>query len=125
MTGLFSDPKVPWEQGCGGGVWGVVCQAWSNVNTSEGLNQNIKNIDILFSLQHNNGAVLDKVKKYADASGSHAWIKKALDFKFDNRDFWNFYDKISPSLRRLAGFAIKTATGKTLEQLKKEKVADQ
>jgi hypothetical protein len=127
MEAFFTDKTVPWDQRFGGGMWGVVCQGWENLYkvSPNNLKQNIHHIDILFSLQHNNGAVLEKVKSYSDANESHAWIKRALDFKFNNREFWNYYDKISPNLKRLAAYAIKSATGKSLDEYVRENMGKQ
>jgi hypothetical protein len=112
--------KARWNSSYGGDAWAGIAHFYIEVAKSTSLNDKIHNIDKLFSLQHNTGTVLNKVKEYSDAHGNFGWIAKALDFKFNVREFMDYHDKVSPSLKRLAIATSRVIDKKTLTQKKKE-----
>jgi predicted nucleotidyltransferase len=111
--------KARWSDAYGGGPWAGIAHFYIEVATARTLQEKIDNIDKLFSLQHNTGTVLNKVQNYTK-DGSHQWIGKALDFKFNVRDFWEYKDKVSPGLSRIVAATSKVISGKSAQQKEKK-----
>ena len=103
----------------GGGNWGMICDGWGRLFGSSKLTDDIVRVDNLYSLQHNTGAVLNKVQSYAK-NGRFTWIDRALSKKFGAESPYEFVGKISSDMRRLAMPVIKDYYDTTLEQWAKD-----
>lgn len=97
--------KADWNSSYGGDPWAGIAHFFIEVHQAVSIEDKIATIDKLFSLQHNTGTVLNKVQKYS--KDGFGWITRALDFKFDVRNFWDYKDKVSPGLKRLVGVTSK------------------
>ncbi len=118
----------PWHSGFGGYNWGRIADNWLNLfNAHRIAAQNKRDpllvdtiyIDVLYSLQHNTGKMLNKVKSYAK-NGRYTWIDRALDKKFGADSPYEMFDDISSQMRTLAAAAIKAGYGTTLEKWQKD-----
>ena len=112
--------KAKWNSSYGGDAWAGIAHFYIEVAESKTLKEKIENIDKLFSLQHNTGTVLNKVKEYAK-DGNFNWIKKALDFKFDARSYWEYRDQVSDGLKKLVRAASKSVEGSSASEKDKDK----
>jgi hypothetical protein len=79
-------------------------------------------IDRAYDLQHNTGGVLNKLKTYADSSGSYGWIQQMLDFKAAVVNPRELMHMVSPTMRRIATavFGDTRASNPTLEDAKND-----
>jgi hypothetical protein len=77
-------------------------------------------IDRAYDLQHNTGGVLNKLRTYADSSGSYGWIQQMLDFKAAVVNPRELMHLVSPTMRRIATavFGDTRASNPTLEDAK-------
>lgn len=103
----------------GGGNWGRIADAWVDLFGSKRLNDDIINVDRLYSLQHNTGAMLNKVQSYMK-NNRYSWLDRALNKKFGAESPYEFAKGLSPSMRRLAMPVVKAWYGTTLEQWVKD-----
>jgi hypothetical protein len=119
---FFFNQTSVWREEFGGDNWGKICEAWFHLNNAKTLNDMLVWIDHAYDLQHNNGSVLTKIKKYYKDSGDahHAdgfkWLDNALEFKKDIKSPYDLWSKISKDMKTLAGYALKKKEGTTLER---------
>ncbi len=72
----------------------------------EGFSQMVTYCDHAYDLEHNTGVVFNKLESYAQ-EGSYSWIKSDLDWKRDNKNLKDFYDKVSPQLQPVVAYVSK------------------
>jgi UDP-3-O-[3-hydroxymyristoyl] glucosamine N-acyltransferase len=72
---------MSWTHLFGGDNWAKISEVWQRLNGSETLPKTLFEIDAMYSLEHNTGAMLNKVKEFEGPSG-YEWIKEALDIKY-------------------------------------------
>jgi hypothetical protein len=102
-----------WSENYGGELWGKIADGWLKLYDAETVKDKQVWIDHVYDLQHNNNTVFDKVKRYS--IGGYSWLKEALDWKFNVKSPYEYFDKCSNDICRLAGFVVKDVYGTTLE----------
>ena len=115
--------KAQWSSAYGGDAWAGIAHFYIEVAKSKTLKEKIANIDKLFSLQHNTGTVLNKVQEYSK-NGGFDWISKALDFKFNVRDFWEYKDQVSSGLSQIVAATAKAIEGKSKTETEKDELKE-
>ena len=97
-----------WPDSYGGRPWKNICLGLARLDKAEKIDDVISATDHILDLEHNTGAMLNKVKRFRKNDSGFQWIKKALDFKFKARP-WDLAQKSSIStaiigrLNRLTG----------------------
>ena len=99
--------EASWPGSFGGEKWANIAKGWLKLDAAKSERELMTWIDHVFSLQHNTNTVFNKVKAYAKAGG-YDWIKKALNTKRYAVTPWEFFEKASGEMRRLAGFAMRS-----------------
>lgn len=107
--------KADWRSSYGGPAWAKIAKAWLKLDDAQDTLHQMVWIDHVYDLQHNTDTVFNKLKSYTK-SGSYSWIKKALDYKFQIKNPYELFqnNRISYSMRTLAGYAIKNWKNTTL-----------
>jgi hypothetical protein len=94
--------ELKWNSSYGGPAWGGIGDGYKRLHDANTPMEKMIWIDHIFDLEHNTGAMLNKVTRYAKGGG-YGWIKKALDYKRDSKQpLKDFMDKISPQMGALA-----------------------
>lgn len=117
VRAVITSDEMNWLDGYGGEAWAAICQGYKDLFNATGLRDNIEKLDVLMSLQHNSDTLFNKIERYAK-DGSYSWIVGALNFKARATGIDQYYENISPQLRRLGAQVIKIISGKTLEDIK-------
>lgn len=100
---------MKWSSAYGGEKWAQIADAYNLLNKTPQTNQQLQvAIDHAYDLQHNTGAVLNKVKNYY-IDNSIGWLSMALDFKANLKSVYDLLPKCSSDMRKLALEAFKTA----------------
>jgi hypothetical protein len=99
----FTD--LSWEAGYGGIAWSKIARGWLKLNGAKDLDDMQVWIDHVYDLQHNNDTVFNKLMEYY--KDGHRWIMNALNHKARIKSPWELQDKISDSMKRLAGYVFK------------------
>lgn len=115
-----------WESQFGGKPWADVTKAWLKLYYAQTFGDKLVAIDHIFDLEHNNGTIFDKAREYRCSrdigeiyrpSGYWLtrwdWIPVVLTFKAESKSLWDFWEYISPNLRRLLAKSMKAAYGQT------------
>jgi hypothetical protein len=112
---------LDWETDYGGKPWADICDAWLKLNNSRNTKSLFLAIDAIYDLQHNTGTVFNKVQRYSDLHNkkdengnsitkvstsdyedSFDWIKDFLDLKYESKNPWDLYSKLSSSLQSVS-----------------------
>jgi len=118
--GVFRD--LSWDSSYGGKPWAGIAKGWGRLNKAEGQDRYIW-IDHVYDLQHNTNTVFNKLASYYDTTSGYDWIKTALDYKANTKDEWDLYNKVSPSMKRLAAATLfNKGFGSAEEFLKKNSI---
>lgn len=97
------DPEsLGWDEGYGGKAWADICEAWFNLARAEDLSTQAVYIDRMYDLQHNNGSVFNKVKRYSLEATGYQWIAALLDFKATVKNPFNLLQRCSSLMQKLA-----------------------
>lgn len=110
--------KMNWSAAYGGEKWAQIAEAYAMLQKDPQSTSQLQiAIDHAYDLQHNTGAVLNKVKDYY-IKNDITWLQKALDFKANLRSVYQLLPKCSSDMRKLALEAFKAAGVKkdTLEK---------
>lgn len=110
--------KMSWSAAYGGEKWAQIAEAYLMLQKDPQSTSQLQiAIDHAYDLQHNTGAVLNKVKDYY-IKNDITWLQKALDFKANLRSVYQLLPKCSSDMRKLALEAFKAAGVKkdTLEK---------
>ena len=107
---------LSWSGAYGGKPWAGICDGWEKLFSVS--DKNIKElsiwIDHIYDLQHNTDTVFNKLKEYY--KDGYGWIKHALDFKYNLKNLYQLFDKVSPDLKNFSAAVIKNSQGTTLEK---------
>ncbi len=103
----------------GGEKWAEIARSWGKLYTVKNPGDKMVLIDHIYDLQHNNDTVFNKVVEYAK-DGRYGWLKDALDFKRDIKNPLEMYDEVSPGLKDPFVYAVKLATGMTLQKTRED-----
>jgi hypothetical protein len=97
-----------WSGSYGGPKWAECAKRFTEL-AQPGLNrqEQSKWIDQLYDVQHNTGALLNKVKFYYSYSSQFAWLQRALDWKSEVTDPRAYYDRVSYSLQPVVAYVVK------------------
>lgn len=110
--------KMSWSAAYGGEKWAQIAEAYVMLQKDPQSTSQLQiAIDHAYDLQHNTGAVLNKVKDYY-IKNDITWLQKALDFKANLKSVYQLLPKCSSDMRKLALEAFKAAGVKkdTLEK---------
>lgn len=116
-----------WNGGFGGKKWADIARGWAGLIKagSKNTTHKIAWMDHVYDLQHNTSTVFNKIKNY-QKSGGYGWLFTALEFKKWIDDPRQFYDKVSPQLKRLVAYISKAHYGLTISQgYEKDPVPDE
>lgn len=97
-----------WSTSYGGRRWGDICAGWLHLASAETVDKMYMYIDHVWDLQHNTGTVFNKVQEYS-RSGTHDWIKKALDFKAQVKDIRSLAPNMTSKMKKLVIAAVKAS----------------
>lgn len=114
--------KFSWSRMYGGTAWGSIATAWKKLLTANDITHQIVYIDHAYDLQHNTDTVFNKIDAYSK-SGGYSWLANALDWKRDNTDIREFYEKVSSTLKPLVGYQAWRKYHITMEQLEDDRAA--
>lgn len=104
---------LPWNENYGGKAWAEIADSWIKLYESNNMNKDIVYIDHIYDLQHNNDTVFNKLKEYQKTD--FEWILDALDHKASITSPEELYEHCSPTMKRIARYALKDAFGTTEE----------
>ena len=114
---------ILWSSQYGGTAWGAICDGWLHLNKVDpnDYNKAAVYIDHLYDLEHNNGTVFNKLRKYAfpeeltkgyaESSRYHGfgWIKELLDYKASVKNPYDLLRRTSGLMQKLASPVLKAA----------------
>jgi hypothetical protein len=95
-----------WEGGEPTDIYEDFIDEYYKLKNTKDNNSLIMAIDRVYHLQHLNGSIFSKVADYGNESYNFDWIKKALDQRRDAKSANDLLNKVSPSMRKLAGRMI-------------------
>ena len=94
MNALESVFTLHWDDGYGGHKWFEICELWRKLKASKTIKNEVFYIDRFYDIEHNTGALLDKVPAL--------WVPKAdLNARFLVRDPREFIPHVSADCRKL------------------------
>ena len=112
--------SLEWEPAYGGDKWADIARGWLNLDKAQSRGDIMIYIDRVYQLQHNNDTVFNKIRRYTKG-GKYDWIQKALDHKFRIKSPYELMNKVSPEMKRLAGFILKASKGTSLEGFEQQR----
>jgi hypothetical protein len=118
---LYRD--LNWDGSYGGENWANIAKGWLNLNNAKNRGQMMVMIDRIYQLQHNSDTVFNKLREYMKGR-NHRWLQRALDRKFRARSPYDFINKASGTLQRLARHILKQSYGTTLQSHQQQRQAE-
>jgi hypothetical protein len=127
---IFKD--LNWYSSFGGKAWANIADGWLKLYNAESVSDRFLWIDHVYDLQHNSDTVFNKVRAYykyehrsdADDETGYSWLGSALDWKKEVEDIREYYDLVSPNLKRVVPFVSKSMFKKTMEDPLKKRHKD-
>lgn len=117
MEYAYNPDLFDWSGAFGGRAWMKIATALYRLIKAETTGDRIVWIDHVYDLQHNTGSVFNKLQTYYKNSGGYEWLGQALDWKRDAKNVYDYYDKVSYTLKPIVAWYLKTNTGATIEDI--------
>lgn len=117
MKYAYNPDLFVWSGAFGGRAWMKIATALYRLIKAETTGDRIVWIDHVYDLQHNTGSVFNKLQTYYKNSGGYEWLGQALDWKRDAKNVYDYYDKVSYTLKPIVAWYLKTNTGATIEDI--------
>jgi len=115
---FFAAPKK-WDENFGGPPWAAACEVWNDLYQANSLVTIRMAADRVYQLQHNTGALLNKVPEY-----NGDWVKTLLNIKYKANNPEELMRYASPFMKQLAGHVLGNKYGRGWDANKHGNLSD-